>query len=172
MNLQALSQHLHSSPLGQRWQGLPPRDRLALLLLGGFLLLVLLYLLAWKPAQQHARDARDYYQHERELHAYLSANAERARGLQGGQQPQVQSVDAASLQGLLTRSAAEHGLSIERLDNQGEDGVQINLQGVAFAELLRWLVELEGRGVRIEESGLDRVGDGRVDARLNLRVEG
>ena len=31
MNLQALSQHLHSSPLGQRWQGLPPRDRLALL---------------------------------------------------------------------------------------------------------------------------------------------
>ena len=44
MRLQA---QLANNPLAARWHALPPRDRLALGLLGGFLLLVLLYLLLY-----------------------------------------------------------------------------------------------------------------------------
>lgn len=160
---------LESSVLVQRWRGMPPRDRLALGLLGGFLLLVLLYLMAWRPAQTGAIQARDYYQQERELHAYLQANAGRARGLQSAPQ---ETVDASRLQGFVTRSAAEHGMSIERLDNEGAGGLQVNLQPVAFADLLRWFVELEANGVRVDEAGLDRAEQGRVTARLTLRTEG
>lgn len=160
---------LESSVLVQRWRGMPPRDRLALGLLGGFLLLVLLYLMVWRPAQQGAVQARDYYQQERELNAYLQANAGRAKGLQNAPQ---ETVDASRLQGFVTRSAAEYGMTIERLDNQGAGGLQVNLQPVAFADLLRWFVELEANGVRVDEAGLDRAEQGRVTARLTLRTEG
>ena len=160
---------LESSLPMQRWRALPPRDRLALGLLGGFLLLVLLYLMVWRPAQTGALQAREYYQQERELNAYLQANAGRARGAQAAPQ---ESIDASRLQGFVTRSAAEHGLSIERLDNQGAGGLQVNLQPVAFADLLRWFVELEAVGVRIDEAGLDRAEQGKVSARLTLRSDG
>lgn len=155
-----------SSAAAQRWRAMPPRDRLALSLLGSFLLLVLLYLLAWRPAERAAHAARDYYQQERELHAYLQANAGRARGASSAPQ---ELIDASRLQGYVTRSAAERGLAIERLDNQGAGGLQVNLQAVPFAELLRWFAELEAQGVHIDEAGLDRAEQGRVTARLTLR---
>lgn len=156
---------LENSPLAQRWRSLPPRDRLALVLLGGFLLLVLLYLSVWRPVERNAAEARQYYEQERELYAYLQANAERARGLSGEVQERV---DANRLQGFVTRSAAERGLSIERLESQGPGELQVSLPSVAFAELLRWFVELEAQGVRLQEVGLDRGEPGRVAARLVL----
>ena len=41
-----------ASPLWHRWQQLVPRERLALSLLGGFVLLALLYVLMWQPASR------------------------------------------------------------------------------------------------------------------------
>ena len=81
-------------------------------------------------------------------------------------------LDPARLQGLVTASAAEQGLAIERLDTEGLGVVQVSLQPVAFAQLLRWIQALEGQGVRVEEAGLDRAEENRVTARLNLRVDG
>lgn len=66
MRLQA---QLASNPLVARWHALPPRDRLALGLLGGFLLLVLLYLLLWRPVSQNLEQARGFLQQQRALHA-------------------------------------------------------------------------------------------------------
>ena len=48
--------------------------------------------------------------------------------------------------------------------------VQVNLQPVAFAQLLRWIQALEEQGVRVEAAGLDRAEENRVIARLGLRV--
>ena len=112
MRLQA---QLANNPLAVRWHALPPRDRLALGLLGGFLLLVLLYLLLWRPVSQNLEQARGFLQQQRALHAYLQEHAPQVRALQG--KPQV-SIDTAALQGLITGSAAGQGLNIERLDNQ------------------------------------------------------
>ena len=44
-----LQQRVQLSPLGQRWQQLPSRDRLALLGLGAFMAVVLIYLALWLP---------------------------------------------------------------------------------------------------------------------------
>ena len=109
MRLQA---QLASNPLVVRWHALPPRDRLALGLLGGFLLLVLLYLLLWRPVSQNLEQARGFLQQQRALHAYLQEHAPQVRALQG--KPQV-SIDPTALQGLITGSAAGQGLNIERL---------------------------------------------------------
>ncbi|ARS48330.1 type II secretion system protein M [Ectopseudomonas hydrolytica] len=157
------------STLAQRWQGLPARDRLALLALSLFLLLVLFYLLLWQPAQRHAQAARAAFEEQRALYAYLQSRAPEVRGrdLQPRSSP-----DPARLQGLVTASAAEQGLVIERLDGEGQGAVQVSLQPAAFAQLLRWIELLEGQGIRVEELGLDRREENQVAARLSLRVGG
>lgn len=155
------------SALAQRWQGLPPRDRLALLALGAFLALLLFYLLLWQPAARSAQAARSAFEEQRSLHAYLQSRAPELRGRQ--LQPRA-SVDPARLQGLVTASAAEQGLAIERVDAEGHGALQVSLQPAPFEQLLRWLQSLQGQGVRIEEAGLERRDEGRVAARLSLRA--
>lgn len=161
-------QRFEASPLGQRWQGLPSRDRLAVGLLAAFLGLVVLYLLVWQPAQRQALEARSYYQQQRELNAYLHARAPAARGL--GDSEALPKIEPARLQGFVANSALEHGLTVERLDSEGEGVVLVSLQPAAFAQLLQWFQVLEAQGVRIDEAGLDRAEQGRVAARFTLRA--
>jgi general secretion pathway protein M len=163
--------HLHwqRSPLAQRWQALPARDRLALMALSAFLLLVLFYLALWQPAQRHAQAARAAFEEQRALYAYLQS---RAPQLQGRDLQPRASLDPARLQGVVTASAAQQGLVIERLDTEGLGAVQVSLQPVAFAQLLGWIEALEAQGVRVEEAGLDRAEENRVTTRLSLRVDG
>ncbi|WP_419096435.1 type II secretion system protein M [Pseudomonas sp. UBA6323] len=164
---ESLQQQWQRSPLALRWQTLPARDRLALLALGVFLLLVLFYLALWQPAQRHAQDARAAFEEQRALYAYLQSRAPQVQGLD--QQPRA-SIDPARLQGVVAATAAEQGLVIERLDAEGFGAVQVNLQPAAFAQLLRWIEALEGQGIRVEEAGLDRAEENRVIARLSLRA--
>lgn len=155
------------SPLQRRWATLVPRERLALLVMLLFVLGALLYIAFWKPAQHRLQNARDALAQQLELSAYLQAKAPLARNLVA---KPTQSLAPEQLQGLVTSSAAAAQLTIERIDNQGDGSLQINLQPVAFGQLLKWLSELEAQGVRIDEAGLDRNEDGRVTARLTMRV--
>mgnify|MGYP000448124291 CR=1 FL=1 len=161
------SARLQGSVLGQRWQALAPRERLALVLLALFLLLVLLYLSLWRPVQQGLVTAREAYEQERALHAYMQAQAPLARSLASTPQSNL---DPARLQGVVTASATEQGLTVERLDSAGDGSLEVSLQAAPFAQLLRWFVVLERQGVRIAEAGLDRSEDNLVAARLSLRV--
>lgn len=164
---QGLQLQWQRSTLAQRWQRLSPRDRLALLALAAFLALVLFYLLLWQPAARGVQSARSAFEEQRSLHAYLQSRAPELRGRE--LRPRT-SVDPARLQGLVTASAAEQGLAIERVDAEGYGAVQVSLQPAPFEQLLRWLQSLEGQGVRIEEAGLERRDEGRVAARLGLRA--
>ena len=163
-----LQQRARLSPLGQRWQQLPARDRLALLGLGAFMAVVLVYLALWLPLQRDLQQSRAWYSQQRELHAYMLAHADEARQLAGHPQQQI---DAEALHGLVTRSAQERGLSIERVDSDAT-GVQVNLAPAPFANLLAWLQQLQSEGVRFADVSLERGDNGRVLARLSLAVSG
>lgn len=162
-----LAAQMENSQLLQRWRGLPPRDRLSLGLLAAFLLLVILYLALWQPAQQKLVAARSAFEQQRALHAYLQAKEPLVRSL--ASKPRVE-LDPARLQGLVTASATEQGLAVERMDSDGDGSVQVSLQPAPFAQLLRWFAVLEEQGVQIVEAGLDRSEENRVAARLTLRV--
>lgn len=161
-----LQERLQQSGLPGRWQAMPPRDRLALTVLGLFLLAALLYLLLWQPAAQQVIQARSHLQQQRELHQYLQAHAPQVRAQQG--KPQV-SLDPARLQGFVTASASSQGLNVERVDSQGDGGLQVSLQPSEFSRLLQWLISLEEQGVRVDEAGLERADKGLVSSRLLLR---
>lgn len=166
-NLSArLELQLRSSPLWQRWQQLPPRDRLALLGLGGFFAALLVYLLIWQPVQQQLQASRNWYAQQSELHQYLLAHADEARQVAAAP---LQHVDPEALQGLVTSSAQAAGLSIERVDSDA-GGLQVNLAPSAFANLLPWLQQLQSSGVSFAEVSLERGENGLVLARLSLAV--
>jgi len=158
---------LDNSLLLQRWRALAPREQFSLGGLGAFLLLVLLYLTLWQPTQERLAAARNAFEKQRELNAYLHSQAPAARNLASTPQ---QAIDPERLQGMVTASAAIQGLTIERLDNSGDGAVQLNLQPAPFAQLLRWFTVLQEQGVQIAEAGLDRAEDNKVAARLSLRV--
>lgn len=154
-------------PVTARWQAMPERDRLALSLLAGFLALVLLYLLMWRPVSQNLQQARDFLQQERTLNAYMKANAPQ---IQTGTDIVQATVEPAQLQGVVTGSAASAGVSVERLDSQGDGALQVALQPLEFPRLLSWLTSLEAQGVGVDEASLERVEQGRVGSSLLLRA--
>ncbi len=163
-----LQQRARLSPLGQRWQQLPPRDRFALLGLGFFLLMALIYLALWQPLQRDLQQSRDWYSQQRDLHAYLLAHADEARQLAGNPQQQI---DAEALHGVVTRSAQERGLSIERVDSDAS-GVQVKLALAPFANVLAWLQQLHSQGVNFADVSLERGDNGNVLTRLSLTAGG
>ena len=155
------------SPLQKRWTTLVARERLALLVMLLFVVGALLYISLWRPAEQRLQNAREALAQQLELSSYIQSKAPAARRLVA---KPVQTLAPEQLQGLVTASAAAAQLSIERIDNQGDGSLQVSLQPAPFGQLLRWFTTLEGQGVRISETGLDRNEDERVTARLTLRV--
>lgn len=164
---QQLSARLAQSPLWQRWQAMPARDRSALAALGLFVLAALLYVGVWQPARQALQEARGYYQEQRQLNAYLEQNADLARQLSGTEQP---TLAPEQLQGVVTQSAQDQGLRVESFENASDGAVVVKLPAAPSAALLDWLARLQTQGVRLDEANLQRIGDGLVNASLTLRA--
>nr|WP_298166339.1 type II secretion system protein M [uncultured Pseudomonas sp.] len=162
-----LIERANQSPVLQRWLHLPARDRMALGMLGAFLALMLFYLLVWQPVAGKFEQARAHHEQQRELYAYLLQNADHARLLLKSGKTQL---TPDQLQSVVTASAQQHGLALDRFDNEGQNGLQVSLTQAAFEPMLRWLSELQDKGVRLTEVNLDRADTGKVDARLTLSV--
>lgn len=158
---------IEQSLLLQRWRALAPREQLSLTLLAAFLGLVLLYVALWQPAQQRMLSARTAFETQRDLYAYLHSHAPLARSLSG---TTVRAVEPERLQGVVTSSVGAQGLSIERLESEGDGALQVNLQAAPFSRLLHWFTLLQEQGVDIVELALERTEDSQVVARLSLRA--
>jgi len=175
MNMQTLrdwrrhwAQQARDSALRQRWQQLQARERLALSMLAIFLLTTLLYLALWQPASRQLQSAHSYYESQLALHQYLLEHAEQARQVAG--QHAMQPLLAEQLSGAITQSAEQHALLLERVNSQGEAGLQVSLSQASFEALLRWLLELQSQGVELTEISLARQDDGKVNATLGLKA--
>lgn len=153
----------------QHWRQLPPRDRLALMVLGVFFALVLFYAFIWLPIDRKLDSASTRYLQEREFLAYLQKHAPTVGRSAQNARPEL---SPEQLQGVITSTAQKHGLVLERLDSEGSGRLLIALAQAPFESLLRWLAELEGKGVALREVSLERSGVGKVDARLTMAIEG
>lgn len=164
-----LAGHVTRSGAWQRWQQLPPRDRLALMVLGGFFALLLFYAFIWLPIDRKLDSASLRYRQEREFLAHLQEQAPLLHSSSKGERPNL---SPEQLQGVITSTAQQHGLVLERLDSEGSGRVLTSLAQAPFETLLRWLAELEEKGVALMEISLEKTGVGKVDARMTMAVEG
>jgi general secretion pathway protein M len=164
---QRLRTRIAAGALYQHWQQQSQRERLALSLLAGFLLLTLLYTSLWLPLQSRVQDARQWHQAQSELQQYMLSN--QALAQQAGRQTHT-TLSLEKIQTLATSTAQQTGLVIQRYDFDAS-GLRLNLVHVPFSNLLSWLTTLEKQGVRLVELNLNRTSSGQVDAHMTLRAE-
>jgi len=156
--------------LQQRFASLPPKDRLALTVLGVFLsLLIVIYLLIL-PANRFAAEASVHHQQRAELMAWMQANEGAARMLSGQNSAQPRPSQGQSILSLASQSAQTHNISFKRFEPFGEDGLRIWLDNIAFNDMLMWLTQVQDQyGVEVHQASIDRgKSNGMITAKLEL----
>ncbi len=152
------------------WDGLQPRERVALAIGGAALLVALLYLSIWQPLMNAREEMRQEVIQQRALLHWMSAAADEAKQLRGSS-GKAATQGGQSLLSLVDQSArkAEMGGTIKRVEPDGKQ-VRIWLDGVSFDKLIDWLERLEReRSVHVVNATIERAGaSGIVDARLRL----
>lgn len=155
--------------LQTRWQQLSQRDQLMLVLLGAVLVAYLLYQVAYQPLA----DARDRLVAQNSAAQVsllkvrqLTAELTRASAEKG---PNA-SAAPVSLPQLIDSTAAAHQLRMSRFQPSAAGDVQVRFDSVPFANLLRWLHQLEqDSGVSIKDLALTPgSAPGLVNASLRL----
>ena len=138
--------------LKQSLERLPPRDRMALIVLSAFLAVSLVWLLSWK-LHQAADKAELKAQHERETLDWMRAVAPqlKAGGLSGNSSAPV--LDAVSA------AAAGQGITLQRFEPEGER-VRVWLENADFAKVAAWLDGLSRQGVQAQEVHFEQTDKG------------
>ncbi|MDX9739851.1 MAG: type II secretion system protein M [Gammaproteobacteria bacterium] len=148
------------------------RDRL-LLLVGGILLSLLLFLFAiWMPLDQRVERLRETVDRQLALRAWMAESAEEVRRLKASDPGQR--VADQSLLAFTDRTAREAGLAgaMRRVEPEGNDRVRIVLEQAGFDAVTAWLEQLAGRfRVRIASITVERREEpGLVNVRVILQA--
>ena len=153
--------------MGRWFETLSRRDQVALLMLGGALLLWLFFqLVVIELDGRRARLTRANQMLAEQL-VRVDYKVEQLSGLRaGGGGRQV------NLTQTLSQTSDALGLAVKRLQPNSRGEVQIRFEGVAFDGLLQFLEEIEGSlGLRVMDASVSSAGqDGGVNA--TLRVAG
>lgn len=153
--------------MGRWFEALSRRDQVALLMLGGALLLWLFFqLVVIELDGRRARLTRANQMLAEQL-VRVDYKVEQLSGLRadgGGRQ--------VNLTQTLSQTSDALGLAVKRLQPNSRGEVQIRFEGVAFDGLLQFLEEIEGSlGLRVMDASVSSAGrDGGVNA--TLRVAG
>ncbi|MDP2228679.1 MAG: type II secretion system protein M [Moraxellaceae bacterium] len=159
---QSLQQEFSRSlaPWQARWRQLAPRDQLALQILGAVLGLLLLFFGLWQPSHKAALRAQAEYENNRQLQLWIQDSARHVQKrpvLAGG-----------SVLGAANSLAGSSGLTLSRVEPQGESAVRIWIERADFNAMAGWLAQLAAQGVKIEEAQVERRQDGGVSGRFSL----
>ncbi|MDE1463855.1 type II secretion system protein M [Spartinivicinus poritis] len=150
----------------QYWQQMSANDRRALMILSGFILIAGLYLLIWKPLASRYAAAESDLAYWQEAYQFMEQRQQQAKQLGG--QNQRTSLNVNQLRQLITTQAAQHGLTINRLE-PGQRGVTLWLEKVPFTSTLKWLNLLATRHqVNVKAIQVSRQSDAGV---VNIRAE-
>ncbi|NWN90558.1 type II secretion system protein M [Marinobacter adhaerens] len=175
--LTRLKQQPAAGKLIAQYDQLPRRDQQALTILAIAVFLGFLYFAVWRPVTDFHNRAETSKQSASELVAWMQANRPAIRRLasNGGGPASVSAevpADGRELMGLVTRSARESGLTLQRFEPSGDNAIRVWVDSAVYAEVAAWLEMLSDQhGVTIDQAALDRANKpGRVSARLTLAI--
>jgi general secretion pathway protein M len=148
------------APLRQRWLLLPPRDQQFLRVLGIVLAIVFLVYGLWLPSRTAAQKAEQQYEQSRELLALVQSNighADKNTAAAGG-----------SLLALASDAASNGGLTLNRIEPEGDAQVRVWVERADFNAVAAWLAQLSAQGVSLQEAQVEKQGDAGVSGRFVL----
>ncbi len=173
--LNRLKNHSGLRKLQVQFFQLPRRDQKALQLLVSALLAGFLYFALWLPANSYHDRALASRDNAAELLTWMNGHAAGIRQLASAGAIKTSAgvdkpTDGRALMGLVTRSAKDYGLLLQRFEPSGDSAVRIWMDNVPFADVAAWLESLNAQnGVVIEQAALEQAAEaGRITARLTL----
>lgn len=160
-----------------QYDQLPRRDQQALLVLGAAVVVAILYFAIWRPAVSYHDDAVNSRENAAALLGWMDANRDSLQRLSGGVSAQSSAdvdrpADGRALMALVTRTAGESGLTLQRFEPSGDDAIRVWMEKVPFGQVASWLETLNtDNGVEIEQASMDRQNEpGLVSVRLTLAI--
>ncbi|KHN54654.1 type II secretion system protein GspM [Pectobacterium fontis] len=133
--------------LRQRWQVMSQRERQLMVVCAAVLLFCLAYYMIFQPWQQREEQWERTISREQQTVSWMQKQASSIP--QGNQAQGEDSQRDVSLPMLISQSTKRYGLSIVRLQPQGNQA-SVTLAQSDFTSLLRWLSELERQnGVKV-----------------------
>jgi len=152
------------------FNGLEANERRMLIVSGGLLLVMLLYVGIWEPLTNKVETLRGSTAEQAALLTWMRSAAQEVEQLRGRAGQQVKSASGQSLLALVDRTAKSGrlGTALKRVQPDGNEKVGVWLEAANFDDLVRWLAVLETRhGVHVVSSVFQALeSSGRVDARL------
>ena len=139
-----------------RYEKLPPRDRMALLLMSVVVVGTLVFLLFLK-VHQAADKAEQQARQERATLAWLRNIGPQLSGGALGD-------SSLSVLDMVSSAAAGQGITMQRFEPDG-NRVRVWLEGADFARVASWLALLERQGVMSREAHFEQTEKG-----LNVRL--
>jgi len=154
--------------------GLNPRERRLVIGGGAVLLVFMLYQLTWAPFANGVANMQGKINKQQQDLIWMQQAAEEVRSLQGGSGGR-QTVHSGSLLGLIEKTARQRGLgsSIRKVQPEGQSGVRMWLDKVAFDAVLTWLDELQTKqGVVVTSFTAESINQpGRVNIRMLVETQ-
>jgi general secretion pathway protein M len=157
------------------WQAKTPQEHMALIIGAVAILLLLIYLLLWRPFSQALEKQALLVESQQITLNWMQENLDlikRLKSQQGGR-------SASSNEALLTlvdRTAKKIQLrqQIQRIKPQGDNTVQLWIEQAPFDTIVKWLGQLsQTHAIEIDSLTIDRQDKpGLVNARLVLQREG
>ena len=152
----------------QRIQELERKEKLAILALSVFLVLLTFFLVIWFPIYEYKEKRRDSYERSLDLLLYLQSTEEEARSVK------VDGSKRMSGQTLLTkvtRTAKTAGIQPSRLQPEGNDSVSIWFDSVSYRELMLFLERLQSReAIYVIQLSIDKGNQsGKISSRVTVR---
>jgi len=152
----------HIEPLQQRWEQMSRTDQLVWSGLIAVSTVVILIFGIWLPSHRAQVLAREQYEGNQSLLAYIQANSSQVQA--GG------AVGSTSepLLSAISNSAASNGFTLRRFEPEG-DRVHIWLDGVPFNKVASWLDQLSKQGINTISAEMERGQDsGQVTVNVTL----
>lgn len=154
----------------QAWlDSLNPRERRLVIGAAGFLAVFLLYQLTWAPFANGVANMQTKVNQQQQDLLWMQQAAQEVSGLRGGAGGQHHA-QSGSLLGLIEKTARERGLgaSIRKVQPEGQKGVRMWMDKVAFDAVITWLDDLQVKqGVTVSSFSAERTAQtGWVNVRL------
>ncbi|MES9970494.1 MAG: type II secretion system protein M [Candidatus Thiodiazotropha sp.] len=157
------------------WQSKTPQEHMAMIIGAAAILLLLIYLLMWRPFNQALEKQALLVESQQVTLSWMEDNLDLIKRLRSEQRGRGASSNEALLT-LVDRTAKKIQLrqQIQRIKPQGDNGVQLWIEQAPFDTLLKWLGELtQTHAIEIDSLTIDRQEKpGLVNARLVLQREG
>jgi len=152
------------------WNGRAPRERLLLAIMLALLAAVAGWLGVLRPLESGLRGAMRANAEAAERHADV---ARKVDWLKGGQDRAARAPSSLPVDQIVGQSAGEAGFTLDRVQAQGRDRVDITIATARPTALLGWIAALEGQGIAVDKALISPSGaTGTVSAQLGFRRAG